>query len=683
MNEKIYDSIKVLKGIKEKKYNLYRKLGVETILDILEFYPRRYINYEDAVSVTDAVVGETQTVCATVYEKYYPIRLNGGRTMYKAIVGDLHNKMTVTYFNNQYALMYAKEGETYLFFGKVTAVKGRKEMSSPVYIHEDSPAKLQPIYPLTAGITSAAIAKDVRQAYDYVAGELAENIPDYIRLRHKLCSKSFAVENIHFPKTYNDFEIAKKRLAFEEMFILQIALSRLKQGKKSETNLNIQPTDMNEFYNSLPYTLTGAQRRSIEQCIGDFASGKLMNRLIQGDVGSGKTVVAAAVAYAVIKSGYQAAIMAPTEILAKQHLNTFTSIFEPMGIKCGIVTGSMTAKRRRLANDLIQTGAVDFVVGTHAVLSKTVTFKNLALVITDEQHRFGVSQRAMFASKGEDVNTLVMSATPIPRTLALIVYGDLDISIINELPPGRQYIDTLLIRGNKRDRALKFIRSLADKGFQAYIVCPMVNEGEDSMASLKSAVMYGEELRSGIFAGYKVEVLHGKMKAKDKEDVMNRFVSGEISVLVSTTVVEVGVDVPNAVVMMVENAERFGLSQLHQLRGRVGRGTEKSYCILISDSQNETSVNRLGVMSKTNDGFRLAEEDLKIRGPGDFFGSRQHGLPVLKISNMITDSELLHETSVCVNEILKEDSMLQSPEHREILRSVEFLYDKIDSDSLN
>ena len=683
MTEKIYDSIQVLNGIGEKKYNLYEKLGVKSILDLLELYPRRYINYEDAVNISDAVLNESQAVKATVLSKHAPIRIRGGRMIYRATVGDERGTMTVTYFNNQYALMYAKEGETYTFFGKVTGTLQKKEMSSPVFIHENHPNKLQPIYPLTAGITSAGIAKDVKQAYAYVGDGIAENIPDHIRQEHRLCGKGYAIENIHFPKTYIDFEIAKRRLAFEEMFILQIALSKLKQQKENNTSLDIKEVDLQEFYDALPYKLTNAQLRCIEQCVDDFKSGKIMNRLIQGDVGSGKTVVAAAVAYVVIKSGYQAAIMAPTEILARQHLDTFTALFEPLGIKSNIVTGSMTAKHRRLANDLIQTGVVNFVVGTHAVLSNSVNFRNLGLVITDEQHRFGVSQRATFASKGKDVNTLVMSATPIPRTLALIIYGDLDISIINELPPGRQYIDTMIIRSDKRERALKFIKNLVDKGLQAYIVCPMVNEGEENFASLKSAVEYGKELGQGVFAGYNIGVLHGQMKPRDKENVMSKFLSGDISVLVSTTVVEVGVDVANAVVMMVENAERFGLSQLHQLRGRVGRGTEKSYCILLSDSKNETSVKRLGIMSKTNDGFKLAEEDLKIRGPGDFFGNRQHGLPVLKISNMVTDSELLSETNVCVNEILSEDPSLSLDKNREILRSVEFLYDKMDSNNLN
>lgn len=683
MTERIYDSVKSLSGVGDKKYLLYQKLGVETIMDILELYPRRYINYEEYVDVSDCVIGETQAVRATVFEKHYPIRISGGRMIYRATVGDVSSKMTVTFFNNQYALMYAKEGQTYIFYGKVGGNKGKREMASPTFIHEDYPNKLQPIYPLTSGITSASIAKDIKQAYTYIKKNMAENIPDYIRAQYKLCTKIFALENIHFPKTYNDFEIAKKRLAFEEMFILQIALSKLKAKKKTVTDIKIKDVNMQEFYESLPYKLTNAQQHCIDQCINDLKSGKLMNRLIQGDVGSGKTIVAAAVAYAIIKSGYQASIMAPTEVLARQHINTFKAIFEPLGIKCAILTGSMTVKHRRLANDLIQTGVADFVVGTHAVLSSTVIFKNLALVITDEQHRFGVSQRAMFASKGDNVSTIVMSATPIPRTLALIVYGDLDISIINELPPGRQYIETMIIRSNKRDRALNFIKSLIDRGLQAYIVCPMVNEGEEIVANLKSAVEFGKELSEGFFSAYNVGVLHGKMRPKDKESIMSKFVSGEINILVSTTVIEVGVDVPNAVVMMVENAERFGLSQLHQLRGRVGRGSEKSYCILISDSKNEVSVKRLGIMSKTNDGFKLAEEDLKIRGPGDFFGNRQHGLPVLKISNMITDSELLYQTNLCAAEILNNDPELELVENKEILRSVEFLYDKIDSNSFN
>jgi len=678
----LQSNIRQMKGIGEKRAALYEKLGVVTVEDLLGLYPRRYIDYGSYIPLTDAVPGEVAAIKATLVKKQNPVRISGGRILYRAVAADGLNNLNIVFFNNKFALMFAQEGRDYIFYGKVTG-KAIKEMVSPTFIAADDPVKLYPVYPQTTGLSSHSIVKDVKQAYKACQEYIEDIFPDNLRVGHQLCHKSFAVKTIHFPENEHDYEVAKKRLAFEELLVLQLALSKLKVAAKKGSAIKLEPVDMEPFYNSLPFPLTQAQRRSIDEGIADLHSGVVMNRLVQGDVGSGKTMVAAALAYYLIKSGYQAAMMAPTEILAKQHFTTFIKLFDRFGFRCELLTGSMTAKQRREAAMHIETGMVDFVVGTHAVISGSTRFYNLGLVVTDEQHRFGVRQRAMLSEKGEQPHTLVMSATPIPRTLALILYGDLDISIIDELPPGRQQVDTVLIRSSKRERALGFVKDLLDKGLQAYIICPLVEEGEEELGDLKSVTQYGQDIAENELAGYPVGILHGKMKPKDKDLVMERFVRNELGVLVSTTVVEVGVDVPNAVVMMIENAERFGLSQLHQLRGRVGRGREKSYCILISDSNNEVSITRLGILTKTNDGFRLAEEDLKLRGPGDFFGNRQHGLPTLKVANMLTDSKLLRVTSDVANEILQKDPQLITEEYKGLAGAVERLFGHLDGTVLN
>ncbi|MDR2655087.1 MAG: ATP-dependent DNA helicase RecG [Oscillospiraceae bacterium] len=683
----INSEIRYLSGVGEKKAGLYQKLGVKTFGDLLELYPRRYINYNDYCLIEEARPGRICAVKASLVSKSPPVKASGGRVIFKALAGDENgDELVITFFNNQYALSRAFERQEYIFYGKIAENQGGKEILSPYYISAKDKNKIVPVYPLTAGLSSFVVAKDVQHAYRLCAEEIKDCIPQELRLNLDLCHRAFAIKQIHFPDSMQNAQIAKRRLVFEELFTLSLALAKIKNRNTafSKIKTDKDKRELRAFIKSLPFTLTNGQLGAIRDCFDDISGGKLMNRLIQGDVGSGKTAVAAAAAYCLIKNGWQCAIMAPTEILARQHYETFSKFFAPFGFKCGLLTGSLSAKQKRETLARISSGEVDFVAGTNALIFEGVNFARLGLVITDEQHRFGVRQRTGLALKGQDVHTLVMSATPIPRTLALILYGDLDISLIKELPPGRRKTDTLLIRSGKRARAYSFIRSIIDDGGQAYIVCPLVRESEtEGAAQLLSVNKYGEEIAQTELAGYSVGILHGKMKSKEKENIMSRFYSGELSALVSTTVIEVGVDVPNASVMLIENAERFGLSQLHQLRGRIGRGNRKSYCILITDSMNADTVNRLGIVVKTNDGFVLAEEDLKIRGPGDFFGNRQHGLPEFKIADVSADADILALAIESSKKILTDDPDLTQPANLGLAQNVQILISKIAEGGLN
>ena len=518
------------------------------------------------------------------------------------------------------------------------------------------------------------ISNAVKHALTLLPEQVKDPIPYDIRMQYHLCELRYALEQIHFPDSMESMKIAKKRLVFEELFTLQLGLLELKYRKKQETSLPPFIDYTNEFFRLLPFTPTGAQKRAISEAMADMTDLKNrspMSRLVQGDVGSGKTAVAAALCYSVIKNGVQAALMAPTEILAQQHYASISNILKNTGISVGLLTGSVTPAKKRKLIEQLQDGSIQMVIGTHALISETVAFKNLGLVITDEQHRFGVAQRSLLAEKGNHPHMLVMSATPIPRTLALIIYGDLDISVLDELPPGRQTIETYAISSRKRARALQYIRTHLDAGQQAYIICPLVEESTNDMASV---VQYANALQTETFPDKVIGILHGKMKPKEKDTVMTAFANGKIDVLVSTTVVEVGVDVPNAVIILIENAERYGLSQLHQLRGRVGRGTMKSTCILVSDAQNEEAVARLKILCSTSDGFRIADEDLRLRGPGDFFGEKQHGLPDLKIANMAEDMEVLKEAQSAARHVLSHDPKLEQPEHRGLKGQVKRLF---------
>ncbi|MBQ9461453.1 MAG: ATP-dependent DNA helicase RecG, partial [Clostridia bacterium] len=559
-------------------------------------------------------------------------------------------------------------------YGKVTGSYLRKEISSPVYISADQDVLIQPVYHLTQGLSVTMVRNSMRQALDIMHKEPFETLPPEILRRYELCPLEEALENIHFPSGDMAAETARRRLAFDELLKLQLGMSLMKTRSRKNTaykmdsSISVQP-----FTEGLPFELTGDQKKAVAEIVGDLCRDVPMNRLLQGDVGSGKTAAAAAACYFAAKNGVQSALMAPTEILAAQHYNTLSGFLEPFGVKVCLLTGSVTAKKKAALREKIASGEADVIVGTHAIIQKDVEYKNLALVITDEQHRFGVAQRAALAEKGDSPHKLVMSATPIPRTLALIIYGDLDISAITQLPAGRKPVSTYAVTGKLRSRAFGFVRQRLDEGRQAYVVCPMIEESESELFAVKS---YAENAAAGDLKGYTTALLHGKMSAAEKDRTMKKFRDGEIQVIICTTVVEVGVDVPNAAVMVIENAERFGLSQLHQLRGRVGRGQYESSCILITDNTSDDCVKRMKIMSSTTDGFRISEEDLKMRGPGDFFGSAQHGLPPLKIADIACNMELMNKAQNCAWELLAADPELKDPRNLPLKMDVMRLFNK-------
>ncbi len=667
--------IQQLNGVGEKRAQLFRKLGVSSVGALLRFYPRTYEDWSHPYSIQEAPYEKPCCIRAAIASRVTETRVRKGMTLYKFRVCDGLSVMNITLFNNRYAPNLFKEGKEFLFYGKVTGTFLRREMSAPLFESADHGVRIRPIYSQTEGLSSRQIEQAVRQAFSWLPASVKDDLPADLRERYQFPHLKQALSDIHFPKNQEQLEQARRRFVFEELFILQLGLLRLKSRRKSETHMRLCIDSTQEFYRLLPFAPTSAQKRAVAECMWDMSQGAVpMNRLIQGDVGSGKTAVAAALCYNVAKNQMQSAFMAPTEILAEQHYRSLTSLLSLAGIQTALLTGSTTAAARKDTLKRLQNREIDVMIGTHALLSEGVQFARLGLVITDEQHRFGVDQRAALAAKGNNPHLLVMSATPIPRTLALMIYGDLDVSILDELPPGRQPVDTFWVDSGKRQRAFRFIKKHLDSGRQAYIVCPLVEEGESNLAA---AQQYFEQLQQTDFSGYSVGLLHGKMKNKEKEQVMSGFSQGEIQILVSTTVIEVGVDVPNAVIMLIENAERFGLSQLHQLRGRVGRGTYKSYCILISDAQNEETKRRLGAMCRTNNGFEIAEEDLKLRGPGDFFGSRQHGLPDLKIADMMTDMEILQQAQEEARRTLSQDPSLCHPEHRGLRAEMFRLFGRI------
>lgn len=675
--------IETLRGVGEKRAQLYHKLEIHSVGDLLYHFPRRYTDYSSPTPISQVPLGESATIAAKITQISAPLRLRAGNTLYRATATDeLGQSFQIVFFNNPYALRYPKVGENYRFYGKITGSYKKPEITSPTFIPYDDPQKLRPIYPQTAGLTSYQIAKDVKIAYDLLKDSIPETLPDDFRLEHQLCRREYAFYAIHFPAGAFECEVARRRLAFEELLAFQLALYSLRNEElKASTFVFPKNHDLLKEI-SLPFSLTGAQRRVLLECLTDLESGAVMNRLIQGDVGSGKTMIPLFLSFMMARSDWQSAIMAPTEILAHQHLQTFEKFLAPLGISCVLITGSMTAKERRLADEALASGEVDIAIGTHALISEKRTFKALGLVVTDEQHRFGVRQRALLSQKGEWPHTLVMSATPIPRTLALMLYGDLQISVLDELPPGRGGIETFLIDGTKRQRALGFLKKHLDQGEAAYIVCPLVEEGDGAMDSVKSVEKYSEELRQTILKGYDVGLLHGRMKSKEKEKIMSDFSSGALQVLVSTTVIEVGVDVPRATIMMVENAERFGLSQLHQLRGRIGRGSAPSFCILVSDTQNIDTKKRLHILTQTQDGFKLAEEDLKLRGPGDFLGQRQHGTPIFKVADFFGDVALFKEITAVASR-LQGDGALETPAYAALMEQVQQLVENINQSTIN
>lgn len=664
-------SIKYLKGVGERRAAMLGKLGIFTLWDLLTFYPRAYENWSNIISIKDAPPNENVCIRAIAGMPCREHRIRKGMTLYKTEVTDGESLLDITFFNNKYAAEKIERGKEYLFFGKI-AVKGYyRSMNSPEFTEFEGDGRMRPIYPQTAGMNSKAIEKLVKTAFE-VCDEFQDPLPEDIRNSYCLMSLEKALRNIHFPESEDLLAEARRRLIFEELFLLELGLMRLKTKSRQSNAISMHGNYTEEFFSLLPFDLTGAQKRAIAQSAEDMMRNVPMNRLLQGDVGSGKTAVSAALIYNCTKNGYQSALMAPTEVLAMQHYKTLAKMFENTDITIGLLTGSTPVAEKKKIKAALKDGKINLVVGTHALIQKDVEFQNLALAVTDEQHRFGVNQRGSLGSKGQNPHTLVMSATPIPRTLALIIYGDLDLSILDEMPKGRQKIETYLVNTELRERAYGYIKKHLCSGLQGYIVCALVAESEDS--ELTAATELYQNLAEGFFKGFRVGLLHGKMKPVEKKAVMESFASGETQLLVSTTVVEVGIDVPNAVIMVIENAERFGLSQLHQLRGRIGRGTEKSTCIMISDAQNSETEHRLKILASTSDGFKIADEDLKLRGPGDFFGSRQHGLPEMKIANMMTDGEAIRETHAAAEKLLQKNPALSGEEYVLLRKAVNRLF---------
>lgn len=670
MNYGEYD-IRYLKGVGEKTARLYNKLGIFTVDDLIRHYPRKYLDYSNTVSVKDAPPDTPVFIKATMITPVKESMIRKGLTLYKCNFSDGETVIRVTIFNNKYLAKALRTFDDYILYGKVGKTFTSASMSSPQIERADK-AEVHPVYPTTEKLSVKAISNSVRNALALV-GKIPETLSDDILKKYDLVSLDFATRQIHFPTDEKNIEPARHRLIFDELLTLQLGLLKLKEKDVKGNSCKIKKDFTNEFYSLLPFTPTGAQQRAVADCIEDMQSDRMMNRLIQGDVGSGKTAVAGAVIYTVIKNGAQAALMAPTEILATQHFESFKKLFASTDVRVALLTGSVKAGEKKEIKRALCNGEIDLIVGTHALIQNDVEFENLGLVCTDEQHRFGVQQRANLAMKGDNPHLMVMSATPIPRTLGLIIYGDLDISLLDELPPGRQEIRTDVVTSAYHKRIYKFIRDAVDRGEQAYIVCSLVDEGESDLISAKE---YADNLAKNEFVGYSVGLLHGKMKPAEKDKVMQSFAEGETQILVSTTVVEVGVDVPNATVMLIENADRFGLSQLHQLRGRVGRGKNKSYCILVSDNKSDSSRERLQVMKHTSNGFDIADYDLKSRGPGDFFGKRQHGLPDLKIADMLEDTETLRQCRECALKMLESDPRLDG--YPELCERINNMFRKTD-----
>ena len=669
--------VRYIKGIGEARAKALSKLGIATLQDLIGYFPRRYEDRAMTRTIRELELGETVCVRAMIANDPVASRISGGRTVVKARAVDDSGALDLTFFNQEYRKNSLHRGETYIFCGKVEGNLLARRMINPIVEQEGQQVltgHIVPIYPLTAGVSQNLLYKAVGQGLTACRYLLTDCLPDAVRQAHSLCHSGYAYENIHFPADAEALNLARRRMVFEELFILSCGLQMLRSRRTDVAGPACKATDMEEFYRALPFPLTKAQRRAITEAVTDMKSGRPMNRLCQGDVGSGKTMVAAGCVWFAAQSGWQSALMAPTEILARQHYENLAPLFEKFGLRCALLTGSTKARERRDILENLALGSIDLCIGTHALLTEDVSYARLGLVITDEQHRFGVNQRAALGQKAENPHMLVLSATPIPRTLALIIYGDLDVSVMNELPPGRQKVDTFAVGESYRQRVNRFIRKQVEAGHQVFIVCPLVGQEDHIPDERKAAAAYAKKLREEVFPDLRVCLLHGKMKAKEKEKVMEDFAAGSGDILVATTVVEVGVDVPNATCMVVENAERFGLSQLHQLRGRVGRGQAKSYCILLSEHPSEETKRRLKVMTKTNDGFEISREDLALRGPGDFFGQRQHGLPALKIADLSCDMALLDEAQQAAKGWMAQDPALEKPESGALRARIETLF---------
>lgn len=669
------DDLTSVKGIGDKKAQLYRKLGVDSVRRLLLHLPRSYVDLTQISEIARCELGKPCVIPAEILRKSREQRIRKGLSIFKVEVSDGEETLQLTFFNTKFVVDALKIGQSYLFYGIMGGTLLKREISAPQILPERWLGRLMPVYSVCAGLSSRVVAQDVQRAIAALSESVPESLPQALRESAGLPELDTAIRMVHAPESLSQCETARGRILFEELLVFSAAMLRLRSSRVDQQPTPLKPVDMQVFFDSLPFVPTKGQRTAIADIQHDLTTGNVMNRLIQGDVGSGKTLVAAAAAYMLWQNHLQTALMAPTELLAEQHYKTLTQMLAPFGIRVALTTGSLKAAVRRAQDAQIGLGECDVVVGTHALLSGSTEFASLGLVITDEQHRFGVAQRAALTAKGEAVHTLVMSATPIPRTLSLILYGDLDVSLIKELPPGRTPVSTYRIDSAKRARAFGFIRDRLDEGRQAYIVCPLVSAQEEERQALPgpplhAAEDYAKTLAEGAFKAYAVGLLHGKMKPADKERVMARFAAGELQLLVSTTVIEVGVDVPNAVVMLIENAERFGLSQLHQLRGRVGRGQHSSHCILVTDSKSQSTAERLAAITATNDGFRIAEEDLRLRGPGDILGARQHGLPGLENADLVQDAALFSKAQQAAAALLRSDPGLSQSEHAGIARGV-------------
>ena len=666
---RLSDPITMLKGIGPAKAKQFANLNIFTLGDLICHFPRGYEDRSKLVPIEKLEPDTPACFRAMVMNTPRTAHIRKGLDITRVQVADVTGRLNLTFFNNKYVCDQLQYGREYIFYGAVSGDFIGFQMTNPVFETLDSlpvtTRRILPVYPLTAGLSNAAVLKAVRQALA-ICDTPPEIIPDHVRAEYGILSADRAYYAIHEPATMAEAELAKKRLIFEEFFIFSAGLSLMRASRAGKRTAPFENLELKPFLDALPFTLTGAQQRAVEEIREDFRKGVPMNRLVQGDVGSGKTMVAAAAAFLAIRNGRQAALMAPTEILAEQHCTSLSGLFEPFGITVGLLTGSMTGKEKRITRERIAAGEIQLVVGTHALLSDTTVFSDLGLVIADEQHRFGVAQRSRLSAKGNDPHLLVMSATPIPRTLALLMYGDLDVSIVGELPPGREPVDTFLVNESYRARINSFIRKQVSEGHQCFVVCPAVEENED--LGIKAATVWAETLQKTVFPDLRIALLHGKMKAAEKEEAMAAFARGEADVMVATTVIEVGVDVPNATLMVIEDADRFGLSQLHQLRGRVGRGKAKSYCILTSHNKNAETLQRLKALCKTTDGFRIAEEDLALRGPGDFFGSRQSGLPAFRVANLSYDLQTLKDAQAASAAWIESYGNSDTPE-AEALRS--------------
>lgn len=670
-----------LNGIGTKKALLFNKLGINCVGDLITFYPRTYEDWSNIKNISELEYGETCCVKAVLGTPVSDARISGNRIVSRCTIYDETGTLKIVFFNNRYISSMLEVGKEYFFYGKVTFDSYGAQMISPTFSAIQNGININPIYKQTSGLNNKNIVNAVHQAISLLPKEIHDPLPEQVQKSFGLCDYKTALCNIHFPKNTEQLKEARKRLIVQELVVLNLGMQNLKNHGRGQSGIKINKDYSDEFEKLLPFSLTGAQRSAIGDCINDILKNTSpMSRLIQGDVGSGKTAVAASVCYTVIKNGYQTAFMAPTEILARQHYETFKNLFSDSNINVGLLIGSMKESEKKLIRTQLYEGAVNLIVGTHALITDKTEFSNLGLAITDEQHRFGVAQRSKLVGKGNNPHLLVMSATPIPRTLGLIMFGDLDISIINELPPNRKPVKTMLLTSNNRHKIYEFIRNEVDSGRQAYIVCPLVEEGEAD--DVVSAEEHAAELMLKEFADIPIGILHGQMKTKQKDEVMQKFADGEFSILVSTTVIEVGIDVPNASVIVIENAERFGLSQLHQLRGRVGRGNFQSYCIMVSDKQNPVTKARLEVMCSTNDGFKIADEDLKMRGPGDFFGERQHGLPQLSIADF-ADTENLELSRKIVDYILFVYKDIRCDELKYLKNEIDRLFARGGQHSLN